>query len=109
MAHETNRAYAEMLGDHSHVSWHESPDWQKNSAIDGVVKHLHNPQMSPEDSHRSWLEFKKKDGWQYGPIKDLEKKEHPCMLPYGDLPITQRMKDYVFAAVIKAADRMWMD
>jgi hypothetical protein len=103
MAHETNRAYAEMIGDHSHLSWKDAPEWQKASVIDGVIKHL------PEESHRSWYDFKKRDGWAYGPEKDLEKKEHPCMLPYGDLPITQRMKDYVFAAVIKAADRMWMD
>ena len=109
MAHETSRAYAEMIGDHSHLPWKEAPEWQKATVVDGVVKHLHNPNITPEESHRSWYDFKKKDGWKYGPMKDPEKKEHPCMVPYGDLPITQRMKDYVFAAVIKAADRMWMD
>lgn len=109
MAHETNRAYCEMIGDYSHVPWAEAPDWQKASAIDGVIKHLNNPHMSPEASHKSWYEFKKADGWVYGPIKDPERKEHPCMLPYADLPLTQRMKDYVFAAVIKASERIWKD
>ena len=26
------------------------------------------------------------DGWKYGPVKDPEKKEHPCFVPYDDLP-----------------------
>jgi hypothetical protein len=107
MAHEVNRAYAEMIGDHSLVAWDESPDWQKSTVLNGVEKHLNNPNISPEASHRSWMDFKKADGWVYGPTKDVELKEHPCMLNYADLPISQRMKDYIFAAVVKAANRMW--
>jgi len=108
MAHEVNRAYAEMIGDYSLVEWEKSPEWQKATVLNGVEKHLNNPQMSAESSHKSWMDFKKADGWKYGPIKDPEAKEHPCMLPYSDLPISQRMKDYIFAAVVKAAARMWM-
>ena len=107
MAHEVNRAYAEMIGDHTLVSWDESPEWQRATVLNGVEKHLNNPQMSPEASHHAWLTFKKADGWTYGPIKDPQSKEHPCMLPYAELPITQRMKDYIFGAVVKAASRMW--
>jgi hypothetical protein len=109
LTHEVNRAYCEMIGDHTHLPWEDAPEWQKASALEGVKKHLNNPKMSPEDSHRSWYDFKKADGWVYGPIKDPVAKEHPCMLPYGDLPITQRMKDYIFAAVVKAADRVWTE
>lgn len=108
MAHEVNRAYAEMIGDYTLVEWEKSPEWQKATVLDGVEKHLNNPRMTAESSHKAWMDFKRADGWKYGPIKDPEAKEHPCMLPYADLPISQRMKDYIFAAVVKAADRMWM-
>jgi hypothetical protein len=45
---------------------------------------------------------KEADGWKHGPVKDPEKKEHPCMVPYGQLPAEQRAKDYLFIAVVKA-------
>jgi len=47
------------------------------------------------------LVFKKEQGWKLGPVKDLEKKEHPCFCPYGDLPLEQRVKDFLFAAIVE--------
>jgi hypothetical protein len=46
------------------------------------------------------MEHKEKYGWVYGEVKDAEKKTHPCMVPYEKLPIEQRVKDYLFKAVI---------
>ncbi|UYA60179.1 Phage protein, Gp66 (IR5) [Pectobacterium sp. F1-1] len=100
-AHEVNRAYCAALGDHSQPNWEDAPDWQKNSAIEGVVFHL-NGDHPPEASHNKWLEFKKQDGWKYGPVKDAEKKEHPCFVPYDQLPKEQQVKDYLFRAVVHA-------
>lgn len=42
------------------------------------------------------------EGWKYGPIKDADKKEHPCMVPFADLPAAQQAKDYIFRAVVHA-------
>ena len=103
MAHETNRNYCKMLGDESQVPWEMAPDWQKQSAIVGVEAILKNPTMTPDQSHEGWLEHKKADGWVYGPEKNVERKEHPCMVPYSQLPITQRFKDYLFQAVVRAS------
>ncbi|MBQ4788065.1 MULTISPECIES: RyR domain-containing protein [Pectobacterium] len=100
-AHEVNRAYCAALGDHSQPNWEDAPDWQKDSAIEGVVFHL-NGDHPPEASHNKWLEFKKQDGWKYGPVKDAEKKEHPCFVPYDQLPKEQQVKDYLFRAVVHA-------
>ena len=38
----------------------------------------------------------------YCAVKDAEKKERPCMLPYTDLPREQRAKDDLFLAVVAA-------
>ena len=61
-----------------------------------------NPTSKPSDSHESWLKEKKEDGWKYGKVKDVEKKEHPCFVPYEELPSDQKVKDYVFIAIVDA-------
>ena len=100
VAHEINRAYCASIGDDSLTSWDEAPDWQKASALAGVDMHLANPNATPENSHESWLAQKTADGWKYGPVKDAEKKEHPCCVPYAELSPEQKAKDYLFRAVV---------
>lgn len=102
VCHEVNLAYCQALGDTSQLPWAEAPDWQKQSAIKGVMHHIAKPDSTPADSHNSWLEEKLQTGWKYGPTKDPEKKEHPCFLPYGDLPKEQQAKDFIFRAVVRA-------
>ena len=99
VAHEINRAYCKSIGDSSQTSWEDAPGWQKKSAMDGVLFHLNNPSTLPSASHESWLAEKERDGWKYGPVKDADKKEHPCFVPYESLPTEQKAKDYLFGAV----------
>lgn len=99
VAHEINRAYCQGIGDDSQPSWEDAPQWQKDSAIAGVKFHFENA-ATPEESHASWMAQKAADGWKYGDVKDADKKEHPCFVPYGELPQEQRVKDYLFRAVI---------
>lgn len=106
VAHEVNRAYCQALGDDSQTSWTDAPDWQKASAVDGVMFHQANPLSTPEDSHENWCREKVADGWVYGPVKDPAKKQHPCLLPYNELPVEQRAKDYIFSAVVREVTRV---
>jgi hypothetical protein len=101
-AHEVNRLYCALLGDMSQPAWEDAPEWQQYSAIMGVKNIEANPEMKPEDSHVSWLEQKVADGWKYGPVKDPDLKEHPCMVPYADLPEAQKAKDHLFIAAVAA-------
>lgn len=101
VCHEVNRAYCAAMGDHSQPSWSEAPRWQIDSAIAGVKAIIANPATTPEQSHEGWLEQKRADGWAYGPVKDAEKKEHPCFVAYSELPTEQRAKDYLFGAVVR--------
>jgi hypothetical protein len=103
VCHQANKAYCETLGDTSQPDWKDAPEWQKESAIKGVKFHLDNPDTStPADSHTSWLEEKKATGWKYGPVKDAAKKEHPCFVPYSQLPPEQRVKDWLFMGIVTA-------
>jgi hypothetical protein len=102
VAYATNKAYCESIGDDSQPDWVDAQGWQKNSVIAGVEFHLANPEATPAASHESWLAEKERDGWKYGPVKDPGKKEHPCFVPYDQLPIEQRVKDYLFKGVVDA-------
>lgn len=97
--HEANRAFCLSLGDTSQPAWDEAPDWQKDSARAGVRGVLDG--NGPEESHASWLEHKRADGWVYGEVKDPDAKTHPCMVPYADLPAAQKVKDYLYVDSIR--------
>lgn len=102
VCHNVNRAACAAYGDNSQVAWEDAPDWQKDSAILGVHFTIDNPDAPPAASHESWLRQKEADGWKYGAVKDAEKKEHPCFVPYDQLPVEQRLKDYLFQAVVRS-------
>jgi hypothetical protein len=102
VCHEVNRAYCQALGDNSQLPWEKAPQWAKESAVNGVIMHQAYPDAGPEASHESWMEEKTANGWKYGPVKDADKKEHPCLVPFGQLPVEQQAKDYIFRAIVHA-------
>jgi len=102
VAHEVNAAYCRSLGDDSQLAWKDAQEWQQKSVIAGVQFHADNPEAKPSQSHESWLAQKKEEGWKYGPVKDAEKKEHHCYVPYEELPAEQKAKDYIFIGVVHA-------
>ena len=102
VCHELNREYCEAIGDFSQPTWKNAPDWQKNSAINGVAAIIENPDRPPSASHDGWLKQKEAEGWIWGLEKKPEKKEHPCMVPYNNLSTEQRIKDELFTNTVKA-------
>ena len=102
ITHEANRAICACAGDHSQKPWDQAEQWQRDSAIAGVKYRIENPEATPEDQHNAWSADKRRDGWTYGDVKDAEKKTHPCLVPYDQLPFDQRVKDHVFAAIVTA-------
>jgi hypothetical protein len=104
VCHEANRAYCKTLGDDSQPTWDEAPSWQCISAVQGVLVAATHPGAQPSDSHESWLAEKRAAGWKYGPVKDPDKREHPCFVPYEQLPVAQRRKDSLCLAVARALD-----
>lgn len=104
VAHDANASYCRSIGDNSQKSWNEAAEWQRDSAIKGVAfrisAKLKGETPSASAQHNAWLADKLADGWKYGPMKDASKKEHPCFVPYEQLSLEQRMKDYLFAAIV---------
>lgn len=42
--------------------------------------------------HEVWARNRIDDGWTYGPERDDAGKKHPCLVPYDELPESE--KDY---------------
>ncbi len=102
VCHELNTAYCASIGDHTQKSWGEAEEWQRESAIKGVEFALKNPTAPPSSQHDAWVADKVADGWIYGPVKDAEKKEHHCIVPYDELPTEQKSKDYIFKQTVSS-------
>lgn len=43
--------------------------------------------------HEVWAQNRINDGWTYGPVRDDATKQHPCLLPYEDLPDSEKEYD----------------
>jgi len=102
VAHDTNVSYCHVLGEETQGLWDEAPEWQRQSTLNGVRFRLVNESTSVSAQHDQWLDSKYADGWVYGPVKDADVKQHPCLVPFKELPIEQQLKDYLFVAVVRA-------
>ena len=52
-----------------------------------------------ENAHEIWASRRMAEGWRWGPRRDDAKKEHPCLVPYAELPESE--KDYDRSAAIE--------
>lgn len=105
VCHEVNSAICAEFGHDVPPSWDEAAEWQRKSAIDGVMFALANPDATSEQQHEAWCAAKLADGWAWGPVKDPGAKEHPCLVEYGMLPADQRVKDRAFRAIVSEMAR----
>lgn len=102
VCHDANRDWCYVNGDQSQQRWTTAPQWQIDSAINGVEHALRHPDAKPEDMHNNWMAKKIADGWVYGEVKDPDAKTHPCIVPFDQLPEWQQKKDALFLAIVRA-------
>ena len=46
-----------------------------------------------EHVHDVWAAERLADGWRFGPRRDDAKKEHPSLVPYAELPESEKKYD----------------
>ena len=46
-----------------------------------------------ENTHEVWAKERLEQGWRWGPVRSDAKKEHPCLIPYEDLPESEKVYD----------------
>ncbi len=46
-----------------------------------------------ENVHDIWSKTRMEEGWMYGSRRDDERKQHPCLIPYSELPESEKEYD----------------
>lgn len=103
ICHEANRALTAFVQDVPvQPPWDECGADMQASCVRGVEFALANPDASPAAQHEAWAAERISQGWVHGGVRDSEKKTHPALVPYAELPEGTRKKDALFRAVVKA-------
>lgn len=50
-------------------------------------------EMLAEAVHEEWVRGRKAEGWTYGEKRDDDAKTNPCMVPYAELPESEKEYD----------------
>lgn len=45
------------------------------------------------NTHEVWAEGRIREGWTYGPVRNDEKRKTPCLVPYEELPESEKEYD----------------
>ncbi len=53
-----------------------------------------------EQVHITWMNQRIKEGWSYGPVRDDEKKQTPCIVPFQNLPEIEKEYDRITARTV---------
>ena len=51
------------------------------------------PEWLAKNAHDIWAHERFTEGWTYGPTRDDIRKEHPCLVPYEELPEAEKAYD----------------
>lgn len=43
--------------------------------------------------HEVWAQNRMAQGWTYGPVRDDGRRQHPCLVPYDELPESEKEYD----------------
>jgi hypothetical protein len=79
-----------------HVTYQPSPRPTAHVQLSGDLLGL--LEDLARNAHDVWAKQRLDDGWSYGPRRDDQNKKHPCLVPYEQLPETEKEYDRRMAA-----------
>jgi len=50
-------------------------------------------ELLARNAHDAWASRRLAEGWTYGPERDDARKRHPCLVPYEQLPDSEKQYD----------------
>lgn len=50
-------------------------------------------ELLAKNAHENWAKQRMSEGWHYGSTRDDTKKAHPCLVPYEQLPESEKEYD----------------
>jgi hypothetical protein len=69
-----------------------NPQTLDTSKVDLSADLLELTELLAENTHEVWAKQRLSEGWKYGVERNDKQKEHPCLVPYQDLP--EHEKEY---------------
>lgn len=97
--HEAIRGWVAAHGETPLEPWPSASEWTKRSTMESILWRIENPDAPHAAQHEQWLEQLRRDGWVFGETKDFDRKTHPMMIPYEELPEFEKRKDAIFNAL----------
>jgi hypothetical protein len=64
-----------------------------NSAILLSNDLLELTEQLAENAHDHWAKRRIAEGWTFGATRDDEARQHPCLVPYDELPDSEKQYD----------------
>ena len=65
----------------------ETAGIELDASIDPLIELL------ARNVHDLWAQERLAQGWTYGPARDDSRKQHPCLVPYEQLPESEKIYD----------------
>lgn len=78
--------------------WSDLTELQKEHATQAVREIYSAPKKTPEELHNLWMKPLIENGWTKGDY-NFEKKQHPSIIPFNELPESEILKDELWAAL----------
>lgn len=72
---------------------HYSPKPIDTSGVSLAPELLRLAELLAENAHDVWARERLAQGWTYGPRRRDDRKEHPCLVPYDQLPEEEKVYD----------------
>jgi ryanodine receptor 2 len=73
------------------MSTHHDPIDVSNVQLDPELVEL--TEILASHVHDTWMRIRLDEGWKLGPRRDDERREHPCLMPYAQLPEVEKECD----------------
>jgi hypothetical protein len=69
------------------------PEPRDTSSVEITPDVVALTELLARNTHENWAHERLSHGWRWGPARDDEKKEHPCLVPYDELPEEEKEYD----------------
>lgn len=77
------------------ADWNNLTEESKEASVKAFKEIMEGDFQNAEDLHNLWMRIKVDNGWTLGEF-NLEKKTHPCIIPYADLIPSEKAKDEIW-------------
>lgn len=106
ITNQLTRAYREATQQESPAEWHLMAEEDQKHVIDRVRFYLTEPDITVSSLHDAWAYAQFNAGWVYGLAFNEDKKTHPMLIIYADLPLMRRVEDTLFMQTVQTLSRL---